>query len=335
MHASAGRLNNEMMFADTSRGRPCAKDPSVIEHQGRLIMYYSVPPFGDGRKHDGWRIGIASGKDLDTWEKIAELPPLSPCDANGLCAPGAIVLGKYVHLFYQTYGNGRHDAICHAVSEDGVSFAPDESNPVFSPAGEWNCGRAIDADLIEHEGRLLLYFATRDPGFKVQMLGVAAAPLASKFARHDWAQLCERPILKPELPWEQDCIEAPALCRHDGRLCMFYAGAYNNAPQQIGCAVSDDGLNWKRVSETPVLPCGKRGDWNSSESGHPFVFEARDGSQHLFFQGNNDQGMTWYISRREIAWVDGLPRIRRTVGDAHSPPYKILCKMFAVVCRFR
>ena len=40
---------------------------------------------------------------------------------------------------------------------------------------------------------------------------------------------------------------------------MFYAGAYNNAPQQIGVAVSEDGLNWKRLSEEPFFTKWKTG----------------------------------------------------------------------------
>lgn len=299
-----------MKFADISRGKPFSKDPAVVEFGGRYLLYYSLPPFGDDRENDGWRVGIATSLDLDTWKKAGELPPLSSCDQNGLCAPGAIVLDGRVHLFYQTYGNGRNDAICHTSSSDGINFVPNATNPVFAPTGDWNCGRAIDADVIEYDGQLLLYFSTRDPGFEVQMTGVAAAPLSSGFSRHDWVQQCDGPILKPELPWEERCIEASALCRYKGKLYMFYGGAYNNAPQQIGCAVSGDGLNWTRVSDKPVLPNGKQGEWNSSESGHPFVFEAPDGAYHLFFQGNNDHGKTWYISRREIAWKGDIPYVR-------------------------
>ena len=83
--------------------------------------------------------------------------------------------------------------------------------------------------------------------------------------------------------------------------------AYNNCPQQIGCAVSEDAVHWKRVSDSPVLPCGEPGSWNSSESGHPFVFTAPDGVQHLFYQGNSDHGRSWYLSRREIRWRGGVP----------------------------
>ncbi len=197
-----------MMFADTSRGRPFSKDPAVIEFDGRYFLYYSLPPYQDSREDDGWRIGIATSTDLDNWIKVGELPFFGSYDKKGQAAPGAIVLGGRVHLFYQTYGNGKHDAICHAVSEDGVHFQPNSTNPIFSPTGDWNSGRAIDADVIVHDGKLFLYFSTRDPEMRIQMTGVATADLASDFSKQDWTQQCDKPILYPELPWERNCIEA-------------------------------------------------------------------------------------------------------------------------------
>ena len=157
-----------------------APSPRIRRSSGsaeHYLLYYSLPPFGDGRAGDGWAIGIARSSDLDSWEKIGEILPEQEPERNGLCAPGAIVLDGRVHLFYQTYGNGPKDAICHAVSEDGLRFRRNPTNPIFAPTGAWNCGRAIDADVIADGDRLLLYWATRDPAFKVQMLGVSAAPL--------------------------------------------------------------------------------------------------------------------------------------------------------------
>jgi beta-1,2-mannobiose phosphorylase / 1,2-beta-oligomannan phosphorylase len=298
-----------MLFADTSRrGRPFAKDPAVVRFNNQYLLYYSLPSFGDGRQGDGWAIGIARSSDLDAWEKIGEILPEQGPERNDLCAPGAIVLDGKIHLFYQTYGNGPKDAICHAVSEDGLRFRRNPTNPIFAPTGAWNCGRAIDADVIPNGDRLLLYWATRDPAFKVQMLGVSAAPRGSDFGRERWTQLCDGPILAPELPWERKCIEAPALCRHAGRLFMFYGGGYNNEPQQIGCAVSEDGVRWTRLSDEPFLPNGAPSEWNASESGHPFAFADDDGQVHLFFQGNNDKGQTWFLSRKKIVWEAGKPR---------------------------
>ena len=66
-------------------------------------------------------------------------------------------------------------------------------------------------------------------------------------------------MLKPELPWETRCIEAPSLVSRDGMLYMFYAGGYNNEPQQVGCASSRDGVRFTRLSREPLLPNGPPG----------------------------------------------------------------------------
>lgn len=313
--ASSGLLaGDSMKWADSTRvGRPFAKDPCVIWFGQRYLMYVSLPPFdaklAPSNAPAGWSIGIAESSDLKSWKKIAELWPEQKCEQKGLCAPGAVVLDGKVHLFYQTYGNGPKDAICHAISDDGVKFIRDASNPVFHPTGDWTVGRAIDAEAFPVGDQLLLYFATRDPQMQTQMVGVAGADLRSDFGRASWKQLCDAPILKPELPWEKQCIEAPSICRRGDRLFMFYAGGYNNEPQQVGVAVSRDGLKWERLSTEPFLPNGKAGEWNSSESGHPGVFVDRDGQAWLFFQGNDDKGRTWYLSQVPVGWSDNAPRI--------------------------
>jgi len=307
-----------MMFADTSRGRPFAKDPAVVRFKDQYFMYYSVSPGKDIR---GWRIGIAVSKDLLVWKKQGEMKISHESERKGFCAPGAIVLKGEVHLFYQTYGNGRNDAICHAWSDDGFHFTRNPSNPIFRPTGSWCAGRAIDADVIEHDRKLLLYYSTRDPKMKIQMQGVAAAPIDSDFARDKWTQLnTNGPILKPELHWEKKCIEAAALCKHRNKLYMFYAGGYNNEPQQIGCAVSSDGVSWDRLFKEPFLPNGPKGTWNSSESGHPYAFTDDDGTTYLFYQGNNDNGKSWYLSKVKIRWKDGIPFVETNGADALQPP---------------
>lgn len=298
-----------MKFADTSRGKNFSKDPSVIFFQNTFWMYYSLAPWGDKRDGDGWAIGIAQSHDLENWTPVGQILPAQDPEKNGLCAPGALVLEGKVHLFYQTYGNGPKDAICHAVSSDGLNFTRNETNPIFRPHGDWTNGRAIDADAFPHGDELFLYWATRDPKGEIQEIGVSSAPLKSDFARDKWTQLCDAPILKPELPWEQKCIEAPTVLHRENRFWMFYAGAYNNAPQQIGVAVSDDGVRWQRVFNEPFLKNGAPGEWNSSESGHPGIFTAPDGRTWLFFQGNDDKGKSWYLSKVEVFWKNGLPSL--------------------------
>ena len=120
----------KMFYADTDYGRPFAKDPDVVRFQGRYLMYYSL-----NRRDLGFAVGIAQSTDLTNWQKVGEILPSAGYEKRGLAAPCAIVLNGQVHLFYQTYGNGRKDAICHAVSDDGLHIQRNPSNPVFSPTG--------------------------------------------------------------------------------------------------------------------------------------------------------------------------------------------------------
>ena len=249
--------------------------------------------------NEDFQKGIAS-------ESVQDVIP----QIKGLCAPGALVKDGKVHLFYQTYGNGKKDAICHAISDDGIHFRRNPTNPIFHPAGDWTCGRAIDAEVCEFKGRYFLYFATRDKNYDIQMQGVAVAPGNTNFNREDWVQVTDSSILYPVYPWEGKCIEGASIAKKGDKLYMFYAGAYNNAPQQIGVAESEDGIVWKRLSEEPFLKNGKPGEWNSSESGHPHIFTDLDGRTYLFYQGNNDNGKTWYITQEEVVWKNGKPFLK-------------------------
>ncbi len=285
-----------------------AKDPCVVEFGGETYLYHSI--FERGTKILG--IGIAKMTGADTFVRVAEFVRTQPCEENGVGAPGAIVIDGVIHLFYQTYGNGPLDAICHATSVDGIHFEKDPTNPIFAPREPWaempawSCGRAIDADVTILGDRIMLYFATRDKEFKRQIVGAATAPAASDFSRGSWT-LHPDIVLEPTLDWEKTCIEAPAAITVGERVCMFYAGAYNCAPQWIGCAVSADGLHFDRLyTEEPYMKNGPAGSWNESESGHPYIYRAEDGQVWLYYQGSPDMGKTWYLSRTTVNLEDVL-----------------------------
>lgn len=297
-----------MMYTDSSRGVNIAKDPAVVHFRGKYFMYYSVNP-GIDKETAKWGIGIAQSTDMENWEKTAQVEPDGELESFGICAPGAMVYENKVHLFYQTYGRFEKDAICHAWSEDGIHFTRNATNPIVRAEGEWNNGRAIDADVSIFHNEIFLYFATRDPKGRIQMQGVSKCPLDGRFERDSWKQCCDSAVLKPELEWEQECIEAAATIVRYNKVYLFYAGAYNNCPQQIGVAVSEDGIHFQRLFEDPIVKNGPEGSWNSSESGHPYIFEDDDGRVYLFYQGNNDGGKSWYLSKVEIGFKEEMPYV--------------------------
>ena len=288
-----------MLFTNTERFH-FAKDPAVIHFGDTYFLYYTIlyvpePNFKIG-------VGIATSKDMENWTLAGEIPLEQECEMNGLGAPAAIVLDGKVHLFYQTYGNWRRDAICHAISEDGLHFVKNPENPIYRPTADWCSGRAIDADVCVFNDKLYLYFATRDHAMKIQKVGGAYASLDSGFGRDAWTDIAKQALVAPEFQWEGECIEAPATIVNDGKMFMFYGGAYNCKPQQVGYAVSADGEFFKKGSTEPFLRCGAPDAWNSSESGHPYAFRDDDGRAYLFYQGSADMGTTWYLSRVEIGF---------------------------------
>ena len=285
-----------MLFTNIARHN-FAKDPAVIKFNGTYYLYYTNlytrEPFHIG-------VGIATSPDMENWTDIGEVPQEYEYEKKGIGAPAAIVLDGKVHLFYQTYGGWRTDAICHAVSDDGIHFDKHPSNPIYRPNATWCCGRAIDADVCVFKGKLYLYYATRDHTMKIQKIGGAYADLNFDFSPSSWTAIAEQSLLAPEYQWEGECIEAPATIVNEDKMFLFYGGAYNCCPQQIGYAVSTDGEFFKKASTEPFIPCGAPGDWNSCESGHPYAFRDEDGRAYLFYQGTNDKGHTWYLSRAEI-----------------------------------
>ena len=140
---------------------------------------------------------------------------------------------------------------------------------------------------------------------KDQLLGVASAPLSSDFSSGSW-ELYPDIVLKPELDWEKRCIEAPAALVKDGFVYLFYAGAYNCEPQQIGCAVSEDGFTFRRLFINEPL---RRTVLLKLESMRSVIhiYETESGDIWLYYQGSADIGKSWYLSRQQIAFKDDKP----------------------------
>ena len=265
-----------------------------------------------------WSAGIAESTDLVNWTRVGEfLPGGNGPDKNGLAAPCGRVINGKVELFYQSYTGAPSDRLCHATSTDGINFTRNPANPIFGPSGSgvWNNGRAIDADYIEYNGRMILSCATRDTTNTVQQVVVADAPIGTDYSSGVWTMLtpAAATFAPIQSSWEQKCIEGQTMCVRNNKLFMFYGGAYNNAPQQIGVASSTDGANWTRLPSlggNPFFPDGAAGTWNASESGHPGIFIDDDDQTYMFYQGNNDGGNTWFLSVLKIGWNGDVPFIK-------------------------
>lgn len=292
-----------MRYGDTSRTEtPCAKDPTVIRHGDRYLMYYSLPPIDRATREkrgsypdelNFWTSAIAESRDLVNWKRIGDMD-LRDRAGRRLLGGAAPCVKKFegrIYLFYQRYlPSAGNNVLWLATSTDGIRFTDAFDKPVFVPRNSWARTKAIDAEVYRVGDSLMLMYATRDAATgKVQQLGMAKAPYGSDYSAAQWTELTvDAPFFLPQEPWEQRCIEAPTVIEEKGVWYLFYAGSYNNARQQIGLALSTDGIHFRRYGyDGLVFPCGCAGTWNSCESGHPGVFRDEDGRIYMFYQGKS------------------------------------------------
>ena len=302
-----------MLYTDISRcgpEKPLAKDPTVIRHNGRYLMYYSVQGYPKEKAPAGikpglWTSAIAESADLIHWKRIGDLEIKRPVAIYGIVAPCVKKFDGKIHLFGQAPGvPGGQNQIWHATSEDGIHFECADDKPAFTPQNSWSISRSIDAEVYRLGDDMILLFATREkPDGRVQRLGIARAPYGSSYGAGCWKELSlEKPLLEPEEPWEMSCIEAATVILHRGVHYLLYAGAYNHERQQIGAAYSMDGLHYKRFSKEPVLTHGAPGSWNAWESGHPGLFQDDDGQIYLFYQGKKTQKGDYSLSCLKVTF---------------------------------
>ena len=89
VQSSEIRSRPRMLWADSTRlGQPFSKHPSVVGFGGRLLMFFSLPPYAEelasSNSVTGWSIGIAESSNLVDWKRAGELTPEQPCENKGL-----------------------------------------------------------------------------------------------------------------------------------------------------------------------------------------------------------------------------------------------------------
>ena len=130
-----------------------------------------------------------------------------------------------------------------------------------------------------------------------------ASIFSSTFAQNSFTRYSGNPVLSPITPssWEDWGVYAPFVLKQGDTLKMWYTGVKSYGVQQIGYAVSTDGINWQRYQLNPVLRVGLPGSWDAEYVGYP----------RIIFDGNTYR--MWYFGHNNVS----NPIFR--IGYATSP----------------
>jgi beta-fructofuranosidase len=180
----------------------------------------------------------------------------------------------------------------------------------FSPGV--NSGEIGDFDVVEHEGRLHVFY-----------LALPSHDLIGHLVSDDgihWSAL--PPAIRTGDPGEfdDDQIWTMGVVRHGGRWVMLYtANQRHGLDQVLGLATSDDLVNWQKHGQNPVACADPR--WYERDQGGHFRTDwrdphlvSRDGVLHAFLCARLNRGLLNYRGcAAHLTSADGVH------WEAHSP----------------
>lgn len=287
-------------------------DPQVIAAGDAFYAFATNGPLGN--------IQTLKSADLVAWEQVGDALPELPAwtSAGKVWAPEVAVHGPDRYVMYYTSSNDASGRQCIGVAVAARPEGPyvdKSSNPLVCQAG---AGGSIDASPFQDaSGQRWLYW--KNDGNAV---GVDTWIYVSKLS-DDGLQLVGETtkLIKQDLPWEGNLVEAPYMVERDGKFHLFYsANAYDKAEYAVGHA----------LCTTPAGPCTKSGDpilttsTDAAGPGHNMVLEKDDRYWFVYHAwdpalvGVDPPGRTMWLS--ELTWNGDTPKVQPPLKDNPTRP---------------
>jgi len=91
--------------------------------------------------------------------------------------------------------------------------------------------------------------------------------------------------------WDHNAVDNPFVHYEDNVYYAFYEGMNFSSVEQIGLAISTDGVNWEKQSvAAPLLSTGASGSWDSRVTKLPTGVVKKDGLYYLYYTGGDPTG---------------------------------------------
>jgi predicted GH43/DUF377 family glycosyl hydrolase len=250
--------------------------------------------------------GAARGAKGFEWQAEAEpvlgRGPEGSWDAVDVLNPSVVRRGGVYYNFYSGF-DGRTWHTGMATSRDGVHWA--KLGRVISPDAQGWEGNYIAANgsALEEGGAFLYWYQAGNP----PRIGLARSRDGKVWDKQARAVLgCG-----PRGSWDERGVGDPFVLMSGGRYYMYYLGQDRARRQRLGVAMSEDGVNWRKLRTNPVLETGEAGSFDEGGLGEPAVWTA-DGRYWMLYTGrdrreNRRMGLAW--SRDGVRWerVPGAP----------------------------
>lgn len=193
------------------------------------------------------------------------------------------------YLWY-TGMNEKEAKIGLAVSKDGYSFKRYQQNPIIVPTESHEQGAVMNPCVLwdDADFAFKMWYSAGEK-FEPDVLCLATSKDGINWEKHG-----QNPVFTHGVDKYDQCkVGGCDVVKVNGRYLQFYIGYENIDNARICVAESNDGIDWKRIKQNPILSPTK-GAWDSDAVYKPSVcFDIKKNNAYLWYNGR--KGHNEYI----------------------------------------
>jgi len=268
-------------------------------------------------------VGKIFAQDSLPWYRYPGNPVLdvgvTPAWDDGMAGVSAVIF--HDNMYRMWYEGNDENGIGYATSPDGIFWIRDSANPVLThgPDSAWDGGSISNASVVYAEGMYKMWYMGLDTTHDSR-IGLATSPDGIF-----WTKDSTNPVLDlgPAGNWDDHEAMHPWVIYENGTYKLFYNG-HDDTLQRIIYAHSQDGIDWTRYNDHPMLESGMPGQWDENEIG-PMCVVNRDSMYHMWYMGWNftnvyqighatsPDGLTWSKDILNPVFTAGEPGTWETI----------------------
>ena len=238
-------------------------------------------------------------------------------DPYGVCNPFVMVDGDIYKMWYSGLSSNGKQYIFYATSSDGLIWENHGELPVIYPGAnnEWDNASVIAGPVIKDNGIYKMYYT----GFQ-DAYGVWSIGLAESSNGIDWTKRSS-PILTGVLSWDMK-IGASDIEKINDTYYLYYHGKTESNDYKIGVAISEDGYNFLRYDDDPILVATQL--WESTGIYYASILKEGDLFMMVYVNGGTDPNAFGFAySSDGLNWTKDENNPFFTVADMSTNGYRL------------